>query len=295
MPSRVIASAIDSLVLVMVIALWSLSAMAAVPEASVEFQDGDGNTAQSFTPGQVAAFYIKDSSLATIATSTATWTRISARVAAGAPWSLTTGEPRAAAYSLSQGSAYDTATPANTPLSAVPTPRVNGVPALVATFNHLTGEFTLLNNVNASSTLQVDFAFDIVDSFLATQHSARVTSTSDIDGEWVAIREVASEINASPSPTSGLFRGGVLLREDIAVSGFGDGVVYVQPGDSLTVTYFDADGSTVLDTYQVRIDPPESSQTPTAVPFASWLSLVLLSVMFTIMMARQRHRLDSGA
>ena len=105
---------------------------AAVPEDGVEFQDGAGSTRQTFTAGVTAVFYIRDADLGTSAASTATWTEISAQVSAGQWWSLATGAPEASAYALSEGSAYDTTNPSNTPLRSVPVAAVNDVATLAA-------------------------------------------------------------------------------------------------------------------------------------------------------------------
>ena len=119
----------------------------------MQFQDGAGNVKESFLVGEDAIFYIRDSDLSPPTTSVATWTEVPAEVLAGASWNLATGAPHANSYVLTEGSPYDTSTPASTPISSKPTAKVNGVTTLVATFDALTGQFTLLNDVNASSTL----------------------------------------------------------------------------------------------------------------------------------------------
>ena len=259
--------------------------LAAVPESKVEFQDGSGNAKESFSPGDTAAFYVRDASLSTMATSTAIWTELTAQVAAGTWWSLATGAPDTSTYELIAGTRYDTSTPANTPLSSKPTATVNEVtPYTVTNFTPLTGELRLLNNVNASSTLRVDFTFDVVDSFLATQHRAKVTSTSDTDGEWLAISEETGETDPTPSATSSLYRGQVLLSGDAASSASGDGSVWVQAGDVLTVGYYGADGVTVIDTYQADVVPAM----PTPMPAAGWIALVLLAGVFALVIAQRR-------
>ena len=281
----VLALAISSAVLVVALAQGVGRLLAAVTEGSVEFQDGAGNTRQSFPPGEVAAFYLRDANLSTTTTSTATWTQVTEQVPKLTWWSLATGAPQAAVYALSADSAYDTTTPANTPLRSVSTPKVNGVPQGLNDFNGLTGEFNLQFDVDASSILEVDFIFDVVDLYAASQHRASVTSTSDAAGEWVAIAEVMSETDTGSSPTSGLFRGEVALSGDVAASALGDMAVWVQPGDTLTVTYYDSDGATVIDTHQVTVDSPAL----TSVPSADWLPLALLAGVFAVAMAWRRR------
>lgn len=92
------------------------SSSAALPEGTVEFQDGASSAKQSFTTGEVAVLYVRDASLAIVATSTATWTTIGALVEAGTWWSLATGAPEPAVYALSPGSFCTTRPLRPTPL-----------------------------------------------------------------------------------------------------------------------------------------------------------------------------------
>jgi hypothetical protein len=276
--AALVALSLPFAILVVAPVLGMEPAFADSPEDGVEFQDGDGNTVHTFSPGRTATFYVKDTSLGTIEAATATWTEVTAQVDAGAWWSLATGEPQAASYGLSQNSAYDRSTPANTPLKSVPAAKVNGVTTLVADLEAQTGRFTLLNDVNQSSTLAVTFDFDIVDTWPADLHRASVTSTADTDGEWVSIEEVASATDATASPTSSVYRGEVILSGDSATSVTGDGKVWVRPGDDLVVTYFDADGATAINAHQVEV----VSATTTPLPALDGLPLALLAVLFTL-------------
>ena len=112
------------LVLAGLLASRTGSYLAAVPEGSIQFQDGAGNVRESFIPGDTALFYVRDAALSPSTTSVGTWSQVPAQVPAGSTWSLATGAPHQSVYSLSVGSAYDTSTPANTALSAVPTAKV---------------------------------------------------------------------------------------------------------------------------------------------------------------------------
>ena len=269
---------------------------AAAAEVSVEFQDGAGNTVQSFSPGDSAAFYISGAGLGTLETSTATWTEISAPVPRFTVWDLATGQPEAAAFALSAGSGYDTTTPASTPLYSAPTVYVTGSPdpASLNDCNALTGEFSLAFDVSASSTLQVEFPFYVLDSYPAAQHRARVTSTSDAVGEWVPIGAVVSVsgIGVCPVtglyPTPGLFSGQVLLSDDAATAGDGDGTVWVRPGDVLAVTHYGSDGSTPVGAHQV--DVVAAGPGLIALPATGRLFLGLLAVVFALAMAWRRRR-----
>ena len=291
---------------------------AAVPEGSVQFQDGAGNVKESFLVGEGAIFYIRDADLSPPTTSVATWAQVPAQVPASSTWSLATGAPHQSVYSLSVESEYDTSTPADTPLSSKPTAKVNGVTTLVATFDAPTGQFTLLNDVNASSTLEVEFDFDAVDSYSGAQRRARVSSSSDADGEWVSVSEVASETDSGPSPTSGLFRGEVTLSGDSAAITSGDGAVWVREGDDVTAIYYASDGATMIDSHHLAsailtpsptptatsvstlsptseaittpIKSPESHLDKPAVPAMQSLALVIAALVFTLAITWQLRR-----
>ena len=282
MGSRVRAAALAVAVYAVAALQGQVPSYAALPEVGVEFQDGAGATKGSFAIGEVAAFYVRDAALGTVATSTATWTAISATVPAETWWSLATGDPRPASFALSPESAYDGNSPASTPLRPVPDAAVNGVTTLLTDYMPSTGEFKLANNVNAGSTLLVSFAFDVTDTYEAGLHRADVRSTSDGGGEGVAISEVVGETDASPNPTGGIFRGEVLLSGDVAALAIGDGAVWVRPGDLVTGAYYEADGATVIDTHQVQM----SGATP--VPGVGVLSLVFVSAVFALAIGWRR-------
>lgn len=232
---------------------------ALVEEDSVEFQDGAGNVVQSFTPGQTAALYVKDAGLTTLGTYTATWAALPAKVPAGALLSLATGQPHPEVYSVSDGCAYDQASPANTPFKLRPaqTATVDGVSTLVTCCLSSPYEIALFIDADATSTVQLVFEFDRRDNYVATSHRVRVFSDSDSGGEWLAVAEVASEVDASASPTSSLYLGQVTLSSNAASSLTGDGAIWVQPGDTVGVVYYEADGVTEIssDTATVQAVP----------------------------------------
>ena len=93
---------------------------------------------------------------------------------------------------------------------------------------------------------------------------ARVVSTSDPQGEYVIIREIADFGNTATSSDSNIYYGEIELSDSSTVRGPGpngsnDGV-WVQDGDSLTVQYFDEDGDMVdSDTIKVDAANPEIS------------------------------------
>jgi hypothetical protein len=75
-------------------------------------------------------------------------------------------------------------------------------------------------------------------------------------GEWVSLAEVVGDGDASASPTAGLFRGEVVLSVDGSSAGDGDGAVWVRPGDTLTVTYYEQGGVEVISSHEVRVGFP---------------------------------------
>ena len=181
-------------------------------EAAVA-EDGVAFDQVSYVPGDSAVFNIRDDALNTAGTCTATWTGLADNVPESQSWNLAAGTPTAADFTLSAGCAFDKAMPSSTPLTLPPVGQlpwvasVDGVANLVDDFNASAGEFSLLNDANAGSNVEISFYFHVVNSYTVTDHHASVTSTSDPTGEWVAIGEVAGETDATASPTSALFKG----------------------------------------------------------------------------------------
>ena len=101
--------------------VWIIAAIPSLAGADVTvgFRDDAGN----LTPSVVT-----DAALGTLSTSTAPWSAVPEAVPAGAWWSLATGAPHSAVYSLNAGTLYDVGMPARTPLHAAPTAKVNNVP-----------------------------------------------------------------------------------------------------------------------------------------------------------------------
>ena len=256
--------------------------LAALDNGTVQIQDGAGNVPDNLTPGDDIVVFIQDASLGGSSTGKATWTSIPEEVPGDGDdwWSVATGELFPSIYTL-LASGYDTSTPENTPLTGPPTAAVDGVDTLLSDWYVETGEFIPLYDINASSTLVVRFTFDGVDSHSVSDQVLRVTSTSDLDGEWVAVSEVASETDSSPSATSGLFRGEVALSGDASFSGVGDGKVWVKGGDEVTATYHKPGGAQVR-THRLQVvsapmpmpthtatSTPTHTATPTPTPTAT--------------------------
>ncbi len=200
------------------------------------------------------------------------------------------------------------------------------------------GGIKLLDAITAATTLTVDFQFhlaqDVYEGHLldrapatdddpakdidapATSRRAKVTSTSDPQGEWVRIAEVAAVDDQTVSPTSNVFLGTVALDEGASSSGtdgwctqaridsdnaastgarpckdkivgWADGGVWVQDGDTLTVTYYDDDNSTVLDTDTVTVDTVAPQITNVSPEDGSFVRVLNPTVTFDV--------IDSGS
>ena len=247
------------------VAAWPL--LAQLAERTVQIQDGGGNVPGRLTTDDLIVVLIQDTQLHGSNTGVATWTNIPEQVEAYEVWSLVTGSPQPSAHTLSAGD-YDTDTPENTPLLTV-TAEVNGVSNIVSDFDFDPGYFELPYDVEAGSTLVVKFTFDGVDSFSSSDRVARVTSSSDPDGEWISVSEVSSATDYRPSVTSGLFRGGVFLIGDAKFAGSGDGAVWVQGGDDVTATYYEPGGANEIDSHRLRSVVPAPTPTPTPEPTAT--------------------------
>ena len=291
---------------VMAATLWFLllivPLLASVVEDSVEFQDGEGNVVQALTPGDLAAFYVRDGDLATLGTCTATWSAATSSVVAGTAWSLATGSPRSTVFGLSEGCSFDTGAPASTPLTTPPAERlpwvasVLGVPNFVADFSAASGEIELLNDVDSGSAVVIDFYFHAVDRYAASDHRARVQSSSDPQGEWSAITEVVSETDAGASATSGLLRGQVELSGRTTSTRQRDGAVWARGGDLLTVTYYLPDGVSVVDSHSVGVAAgPISSVPVTGLGGLALTASLLVLVVFWRLRRREAAHSRDGA
>ncbi len=126
---------------------------------------------------------------------------------------------------------------------------------------HEGGGITLSSATNRQVNLIVDFQFHMQDTH---DRTAKVTSTSDLEGEWVTITEVTGVGDSSPSANSTVFMGTVHLTGDRYGAG-----VYVRTCDAVTVAYYDSEDLTVLNADTVTAgsasdDCPESQ--PDVVP-----------------------------
>ena len=250
------------------VAAWPL--LAQLADGTVQIQDGAGNVPGSLGDGDIVIVLIKDADLHGGNTGTATWTNLPEQVDAYSEWDLVSGSPHPSVHTLS-ADGYDTGAPENTPILNEPRPtaEIDGVTHLVSDWDFIPGYFDLAQEVNASSTLVVKFAFDGVDSFSSSDRVARVTSTSDPEGEWIDVSEVASETDHTPASDTGLFRGAVALFGDASYAVPGDSAVWVRGGDDVTATYYEPGGTEVVDSHVLRSIVAAPTPTPTPAPTAT--------------------------
>ena len=160
------------------------------------------------------------------------------------------------------------------PLDSVTATMISdGSDVLTFVTNKAGGEFQdISRSLETSDELQVDATFDIVDMYPASDDTqtnaaykaygsgfgrAYVSSGSD-SGQWVRITEVADETDndaGAASASSNLFQGMVTIVNDTSLEN--DGVIYVQDGDTLSLTVVSSNGkrsSSVLASATALID-----------------------------------------
>ena len=249
---------------------------AAVPEGAVEFQDGAGNAVDSVKPDEQLKIYVRHESLNSTDSCTVTWTELSATVPANQRLNLSTGAPHSDEHSLSAGCAYDEVTPANTPfaLGSGETADVDlpggGFTLVLVTCCPDTDQVAFFTDVDMGSTITYTFNFHRVNSYDSSAQRVRVFSDSDSSGEWIAISEVTSETDSTPAPKSGLFLGETTLSTDSQTNQAGDGTVWVQPGDNVTVEYYETDSTTLISSDSAMVEA-------TPVPGVTGAGLVVLA------------------
>ena len=239
--------------------------------------------------GETVVFFLRDNHLGTTKQCSISWTDIPDEVEANSVWDIVSGAPFPDAFS-NEGCGYD----ASTPLAINPRTSafVNGLEYQI-NLDPRRGRVFLLNDVDAGSIVRVDFHYEVVDAFPANARRVRIYSSSDREGEWVPIREVASETDDSPAAASYLYRGEIEISEDPASLAPGDGRVRVRSRSRLSVAYYD--GVNLTDPEErisLGLDLPTptphprptatASPTPTPIPAVSPL-LLLLGVCATVL------------
>ena len=226
-----------------------------VDENEVEWQAGDF-VSPNAGDGMVE-FLINDDDIQGINNGTATWTRLPVAVELGSVLNLIHGSvatnpgdtpvmASSTAYTLvAEGFGADTPI-SNATVGAFGNATATGEP----------GEIQTLVRAAAGGEYEIRFQYEIVDVFTGDDRRARVTSGSDPQGELVVIMETGA--------TTGMFGGQLQITGNADAQGAADDGVYVEDGDTLTVTYLDSDG-TAIDEDSVTVDsaaPTVSSISP---------------------------------
>ena len=227
--------------------------------------------------GDTAVFHIRDNHLGTTEQCTVQWTDIPREVDIADPndpklfiaWNVATGAPVPSAFSR-EGCDYDGTTAIKAPLMA----SVNGeevIPAVEFPDIGAQKQYGLVsmhtNTFPKGSTVKITFGYEIPDVYPAHAHRARVYSSSDSQGEWVAIREVVSERDASPAADSSLYRGEIAISGDATSKATGDGKVFVRSTSWLSVAYYDNDSmAEPEERASLKLDLPTPTPLPTPIP-----------------------------
>jgi hypothetical protein len=239
-------------------------------EDGVEWTDSAGSAISYAKPSADAAvFYVQDTALGMTKSGTRVFGDLSAEASIGATFTIPAATVSGVTVNTTTGSSigtYDTTTPADTPISGTPTVTIGGSSVLVTSANADTGVFTL--GVAAASAADVTATFDYhdVDVYASsTAKRAEVVSTSDVVGEPITISEVASNTTSTSASNTNIFRGTVILSDDADDQGAGDGKVWVQDGDTVTVNYLNSDGGVISsDTLIIdAVDPTITIGQPT--------------------------------
>ena len=249
--------------------------------------------------GETAVFYIRDNRLGSTESCIVEWSDIKRDLRADSWLSVVSGSPRSSDFAR-YGCDYNGATP----LATYPrvTALVDGVEYL-ANLDIRGGRVSLLNDVAAGSNIRIEFYYELVDEYAANTRRARVYSSSDRQGEWVAIREVAGIGNSSAAAETYLYRGEIEISDDPASLARGDGRVRVRNRSRLSVVYYDDAGDTEpAERASVALDLPTPTPlpaptatprpTPTPIPATSpaLLAIVALAGVAALLRRARRNR-----
>ena len=234
-----------------------------VAAGDVEWAAGNGDDITSVRPGTTATFFINDDGLNRSQIGVGTWERLTAASAIGDIFNLSDGTVkfgggeavRQADYSL-EASDYASSSPASTPLVkdslsvtvGDTSPTVSGV-------SERKGTFSILIAVAETATMRAEFRYHVMDTYADL---AKVTSTSDPQGEVVSITQVDGIGATATSSDSIIFRGDIPLSGAASAQGTNDDGVWVQDGDTLTISYLDDSGDP-LDTDTVTVDAVDAN------------------------------------
>ena len=279
----------------------SAAPITTLAQDTAEWIDASSEIVKFYKPGDTAAFFIADDDLESTKSTTATWSTSTRVVAAGTTFSIPDGlvggtSASFGSYAIGAGSVYSTTSPATTPLVSVPVvdvgPSGGALTGTAVTGHSATaGTFTLFGAVPATNDVRATFNYHLIDTYPAdntgtvtsNENKAKVTSTSDPTGEWVTIDEVAALGATTPkSATSKIFGGQIILSSDAAATARNDLTVWVQDGDTLTLTYYASDHTTVIDSTTASIDATSPTISNVVPADGSVVSSASPSVTFTI-------------
>ena len=252
---------------------------------SVEF----GNAPREH--GDSVVFYISDSYLGTTRTCAAAWEDTPGAVAGITDyWRLADGDPFPEVFALEgEGCAYDAGTPIFLPEPGFALVRKTGEQEAIiqiVSVDQANWRIALRNEVSAGNSLRVIFNQMLRDRFPASARLVHVYSSSDLAGEWVAIREVASKTDASPAAASHLFRGEIEISANPDALAPGDGKVFVRRTSRLWVAYYDINNAAaqlgrISQPLNLIMPTPTPTLVPAPIPAASRLTLALAAAAFS--------------
>ncbi len=239
--------------------------------------------------GDTVVFYISDRQLGTTRGCAAVWDSTPSEVAGGVVsgvynyWSLADGKPFPDAFAFEGDEcAYDAGTTIILPShNAAFMTKQDGQEQLMSINSDDAENWRIAfrNDVPKDSELRVMFQQTQRDRFPASARIARVYSSSDRAGEWVAVREVVSKTDASAAAASHLFRGEIEISADESSRAPGDGKVFVRRTSRLWVAYHDLNNAAELGRKSQGLDlyipEPTPTPIPTPIPATSSLTLAL--------------------
>ena len=189
-------------------------------------------------------------------------------------------------------STYDSATPANTPFAQVPSVKIDGTNGTVDNYNSASGTWSLVEGVDVAigATVEATIKYHLTDNYKSTTgtatsatNRAKITSTSDPVGEWVDVDEVAAYTSsAAANATAQKWRGKLRLSNDASKSAAADNYLWVQEADTLTVTFYGTDNTTVINSHSVTIDATNPTVTDISPADGSYLSAASPTLSFTL-------------
>ena len=267
--------------------------------ATVQKHYSPGPTSSVSGATSTASFWLRDSALDTTKTASTTWyfnNNMGSDIGIDSQFTLysasTTGNINSSTtcYAIgsgiscggmqeggtaasSTGATFSTSNTASTSLSAISV--VSSATGTTNTFSELVGwnkdnpVFKNKSAINASSTVVATYTYNIVDSYASSSAGSwtgnkivKVTSSSDTEGEWVDITQVTAPGSLSTDDEADYYNGSVILSKDAGSTTAGDDAVWVQDGDTLTVSYYGCgtsctdttDSSTIISSTTATID-----------------------------------------